>query len=89
MYHLGYENDVFAFFQLQILLGLKSRIYKTYQGFLDILQARQVTLTALLDSPTSKGIQLSMPTSPRQSMAGQVQPPPCQQIYCLRIAQQM
>lgn len=34
-------KDMFTFFQLQIMLGLKSRIYKTYPGFLDILQASQ------------------------------------------------
>lgn len=86
-------KDMFTFFQLQIMLGLKSRIYKTYLGFLDILQASQESSSdrpsKLLDNPTYEGIQLSMPRSPIKCMAGQVQPLPCQYIHCWHIAQQI
>lgn len=41
IHHLGNENYTFAFFQPQILLGLKSRIYKTSRGFISCHSAAQ------------------------------------------------
>lgn len=78
MYHSGCERDAFAFFQLQTLLGLKSKIYKTRDFETFCRPAKKVALPALLDSPASKGIQLSMPRSPTVPMAGPVRPLPHQ-----------